>query len=86
MESNSSRKALPTHVYRPTMPRPGKPGAMQFDGHNITEFLKEWNIECEDFDLTEAQRCTHFPNYCTLEIKETIKLLPGYIAMDWTTL
>ena len=59
---------------------------MQFVSHNITEFLEEWNIECEDFGLTGAQRCTRFPNYCTPEIKETVKLLPGYIAMNWITL
>lgn len=43
------------------MPRPGQPGAMQFDGKNITEFLEEWNIEYEDFGLTEAQRYARFP-------------------------
>ena len=86
MESNSSREALPTCVYEPTMPRPGQPGAMQFDGHNIIEFLEEWNIECEDFRLTETQRCVRFLNYCTLQIKETVKILPGYIASNWTTL
>jgi hypothetical protein len=72
--------------YGPTMPRPGQPGAMQFDGKNITEFLNDWNIECEDFGLTEPQRCARFPNYCTKDIKETIKLLSGYISNDWATL
>ena len=76
----------PMRMYGPTMPRPGQPGAMQFIGHNITEFLEEWNIECEDFGLTETQRCARFPNYCTPEIKETVKLLPGYIASNWATL
>src|SRR5271169_6289520 len=37
------------------MPRPGQPGAMQFDGTNITEFSEEWNSE--DFGLTNTQRC-----------------------------
>src|SRR2546423_1264510 len=68
------------------MPRPGQPGAMQFDGKNITEFLEEWNIECEDFGLDEPQRCVRFPNYCIPTIKETVKLLPGYVTPDWTTL
>src|SRR5204862_4456175 len=56
------------------------------NGYNITEFLEEWNIECEDFGLTETQRCARFPNYCTPEIKETVKILPGYIATNWITL
>src|SRR5271169_4351129 len=68
------------------MPRPGQPGAMQFDGTNITEFLEEWNIECEDFGLTNTQRCARFPNYCTLAIKEVVKLLPGYVTTNWDTL
>ena len=66
-----------TRFYGPTMPHPGQPGAMQFDGKNITDFLEEWNIECEDFGLTDGQRCTRFPNYCTPDIKDTVKLLPG---------
>ena len=68
------------------MPRPGQPGAMQFDGKNITDFLDEWNIECEDFGLTPAQRCVRFPFYCIPDIKETVKLLSGYIANDWDVL
>lgn len=68
------------------MPRPGQPGAMQFDGKNITDFLDEWNIECDDFGMTAAQRCARFPYYCTTKIKDTVKLLPGYLAPNWTTL
>ena len=68
------------------MPRPGQPGAMQFDGKNITEFLEEWNIECEDFGIDKVKRCARFPNYCVRAIKDTIKLLPGYIAEDWAVL
>jgi len=91
METGSSRSLEtppPTtnRFYGPTMPRPGRPGAMQFDGKNITDFLEEWNIEGEDFGLTQAHRCARFPFYCTSEIKETVKLLPGYIAEDWVAL
>ena len=40
--SNSgSTTPPPMRMYGPTMPRPGQPGAMQFIGHNITEFLEE---------------------------------------------
>ena len=31
------------------MPRPGQPGALHFDNMNISEFLRRWNNECEDF-------------------------------------
>jgi len=74
--------------FRPVgiMPRPGQPGAMEFDGRNITEFLDEWNLECEDFGLGATQRCARFPNYCIPTIKDTVKILPGYLAKDWVML
>ena len=33
------------------MPRPGQPGALQFDGTNVTEFLENWELMCEDYGL-----------------------------------
>ena len=74
--------------FRPVgiMPRPGQPGAMEFDGRNVTEFLDEWNLECEDFGLGATQRCARFPNYCIPTIKDTVKILPGYLAKDWVML
>ena len=29
----------------PVMPHPGQPGALRFDGKNISEFLDDWNLE-----------------------------------------
>ena len=86
MPNSSATDSDNYRTYRPVMPRPGQPGAMQFDGKNITEFLEEWNIECEDFGLDERQRCARFPNYCVPSIKETVKLLPGYVTSNWATL
>jgi len=57
-----------------------------FDGKNITEYLEEWNAECDDYQYTSAQRCIRFPNYCTPKIKDIIKLLPRYLAHDWEAL
>jgi hypothetical protein len=68
------------------IPRAGQPGAMQFDSKNITEFLEEWNIECENFGVDKVKRCARFPNYCARGMKNTSKLLPGYIAGDWDVL
>src|SRR5437762_8092564 len=68
------------------MPRPGQLGSMLFDSNNITDFLEDWNIECEDYGLTDAQKCVRFPNYCTPAIKDLAKLLPGYGIHDWTAL
>ena len=68
------------------MPRPGQPGALHFDNMNISEFLRRWNNECEDFGLTDPQKCTRLPDYCTSETKDAIELLSGYNESNWTTL
>jgi hypothetical protein len=68
------------------MPRPGQPGAMEFDGRNVTEFLEDWDLQCEDYGLSGPQKCARFPNYCTPTVKELVKLLPGYTTPDWDVL
>jgi len=74
-------------TYIGIMPRPGQPGAMHlFDDSNITEYIEDWNAQCEDYRYDNPQRCARFPNYCTSDIKDIVKLLPGYISHDWTQL
>jgi hypothetical protein len=68
------------------MPRPGQPGAVSFDGNDVTKFLQRWNIECEDFGLTDTQKCERILYYCTDEIKELIEFLEGYATNDWDLL
>jgi hypothetical protein len=68
------------------MPRPGQPGAPFFDDTNVTEFLRRWNIECEDFGLSDKQKCMRLPDYCTPETKEVVELFEGYVNGDWDKL
>jgi hypothetical protein len=68
------------------MPHPGQPGALYFDGKNISEFLDDWNLECVDYGYNDKEKCMHFPRYCERTIKDVVKLLPGYISHNWTTL
>jgi hypothetical protein len=68
------------------MPRPGQPGAMEFNGTNVSKFLKNWNIECDDYALNESQKCIRLPNYCMPSIKDIVKLLGGYETHDWAAL
>jgi hypothetical protein len=68
------------------MPCPEQRGALSFDGNGITEFLRRWNLECQDFGLTDAQKCERIPYYCSEEIKELIKFLDGYTTTDWALL
>ena len=68
------------------MPRPSQPGALYFDTSDVSEFLRRWNLECEDFGLSDPQKCTRIANYCSKSTKEVIELLPGYLERDWTKL
>jgi len=68
------------------MPRSEQPGAPHFDGTDITEFLRRWNIECEDVGLSSSQKCDRVPFYCTPDVKDVVELLDGYLEKDWTKL
>src|SRR6266516_8071479 len=35
----------PSRLYAATMLRPGQPGAPFFDKNNVTDFLRQWNVE-----------------------------------------
>ena len=90
-ESNSSRSGHDTPPARSLrvfniMPRPEQPGTPHFDGMNITEFLRRWNIECEDAGLTKSQKCDRFPYYCTNDIQSVVELLDVYLERNWAKL
>ena len=68
------------------MPRPNQAGAMRFDKTDVTDFLRRWNIECEDYGLSDPQKCDRIIDYCSPEIREVIELLDGYTNRDWEAL
>jgi len=82
--SSSSEIGTTVRYVVGTMPRPGQSGALLFDGNGISDFLKEWDMECEEYGLTEAQKCRKLPRYCSKDIGEAIESLNGYINGDWT--
>ena len=79
--------ATQLHAFN-VMPRPGQANALEFDGSNVTEWLEEWNLQCEDYGVTDLKKCTRLPYYCVSSIKDVVKLLPGYMSEppDWTVL
>ena len=90
--STTSSRDRPTtatqlHAFN-VMPRPGQPDALEFDGNNVTEWLEEWNLQCEDYGLTDPKKCARLPYYCVPAIKDVVKFLPGYMSdpPDWTVL
>ena len=45
MGDSGSQSPMASHAAYPVMPHPGQPGALRFDGKNISEFLDDWNLE-----------------------------------------
>jgi hypothetical protein len=70
------------------MPRPGQPGSLdRFTGANVSDYLDEYNAECELYVVRPEHRTLCLPRYfCTPETKEIITLLPGYESRDWPLL
>jgi len=87
MTADDTRFLMPPFVRALSiMPRSGQPGAPFFDDTNVTEFLRRWNIECEDFGLSDAQKCARLPYYCIPKTKDIVELFEGYLDNDWDKL
>jgi hypothetical protein len=70
----------PTISFPAFMPRPGQPGSLDgFAGDNISNYLDEFDVECELYSVKPEHRAIRF---CTTEIKEIFTLLPGYESCD----
>lgn len=77
----------PTLSVSAFMRRPGQPGSLgHFNGENASDFLEKYNMECELFSVNEQQRGLRFQHYCTLEVEEIVKILPGYETHKWDKL
>ena len=59
---------------------------MFFAKHNVTDFVRRWNIECEDYGITDAQKCARIIDYCSSDIREVVEMCDGYIEKDWPKL
>jgi hypothetical protein len=69
------------------MPRPGQSGSLEiFTGQNASDYLDEFNVECELYRVKPEQRVLLFPHYCIPTIKDVVKLLPGYDSKQWDDL
>ena len=71
---------------RAVMPRACEAGVRIFNEKNVTRFLEEWSMDCEDYGLDDEQRCCRLPLYYTPEINEIVHNLPGYSTKNWATL
>jgi len=91
-EHNSSDGSPPVtpitiHSVVGIMPRPGRPDALSFDGTNVSELFKDWEAECEEYGLSEAQKCGKLSKYYTKGIKDAVeKLVDREFGKDWSLL
>lgn len=83
-----SGRTTPLATVRPmgVMIRPGQQGALYFDKADVTDFLRRWNIECEDYGLNDNQKCARIIDYCSKETQEIIEILEGYTTSNWDKL
>jgi hypothetical protein len=78
---------IPVFTYAGIMPRPGQSGSLDvFTGQNASDYLDEFNVECELYRVKPEQRILLLPHYCIPSIKDVVKLLPGYDAKAWDSL
>jgi hypothetical protein len=70
------------------MPRPGQPGSLNiFAGNDISNYLDDYNAECDLYAVKPDHRTILLPRYyCNPNVKDIVKLLPGYESHNWTTL
>jgi hypothetical protein len=54
-----------------------------FEGKEVSTFIKNWEMDCEEYGLNEVQKCKKFPPYCTKEIGEAVEKLRGYDEGNW---
>jgi hypothetical protein len=69
-----------------SMPRPEQLSPLWFNGTDVTEFLRRWNIECEDAGYDDKGKCRRLPFYCEPTVKDVVELLDGYLEEDWAKL
>jgi hypothetical protein len=86
MTTTTSAVAVTINSYVGIMPRPGEAGIAIFDGKEISTFVKNWETDCEEYGLTEAQKCKKFPRYCTQGIGEAVEKLKEYNDGNWELL
>ena len=83
--NKSSLTPIATH-FKAVLPRPGQDSVLYFDKVNITDFLRHWDIACEDCDISDEKKCAWIIDYCSPEVQEIIEVLEGYTGSNWEKL
>jgi hypothetical protein len=81
-----SGAGIGTHPYRHhafMMPPRGTPGAPFFGGKNITEFIRQFDDLCDDYDVPRDQKVRRVLRFCSTEIEEYLRTEPIFTELDW---
>jgi hypothetical protein len=49
---------------------------------DVSDFSKDWNIECEKYDLSNTQKPRNLSRYCLKDIGEAMEKMQEYIDKD----
>ena len=76
------------HVFVLTvaMPDPFRQGVPQFNGKNISRFIKDYEGMCRRYYVGEDRRLACLPNYCEDIYAEAIRMMPEFEEDDWSQL
>jgi hypothetical protein len=69
-------------VLRARLPFSGQLGAPEFDGTDITRFVKEWDDIYEDYKIKTIKKTRRVPKYITKVIKEYVRAQEEYEKRD----
>ena len=69
-------------TFRKSLPYQGTVGAPFFDGTNVSDFLKTWDILTYDHNVSDSQARDRILLYITPQLRELVEALPEYHAND----
>ena len=57
----------------------------EFDGYNVTAYLRKYNLMAADWGLVGRAKLDRFSAYCAISIISEVESLSGYENNDWDT-
>jgi hypothetical protein len=77
-----SPQLLTVIILRARLPFPNQSGVPEFDGIDITRFVKEWDDIYENYEIEIVKKTRRIPKYMTKIIGEYIRAQEKYEKRD----
>jgi hypothetical protein len=65
------------------MPMPSSAAAPKFNGHNLCNFLEDYEMAAENANWTPQQKCQHIHKYCNQKTCNLVSMLKPREEGDW---